>query len=226
MLLKDAQMLVTHPYLPMETGWTRLDDGQIYIAARTPMPGCTGKMIDWWFGFVHHIEEYMWWHPRDHIWSGWDGERGTGRYIGGSHLVHEYIGGRLAKLRINFRDPAGYFDTSAFAAAHVSTAICARGGDLDSPKERPVWNAHLIHFIQDTEDGCVMRSRFWLGDIEGIDAPVTPQLRREVIPDAFGQGLLQHCCEEMALLAGFLPTVYRLYNRPQEVGNPHACPNG
>ena len=226
MLLSDANLLIENDYLPLETGWTRLEDGQALVAARTQMPGCSGTMIAWWLGFVHHTEEYLWWHPRDHVWSGWDGERGTGRYLGGSHLVHEYIGGELRKLRINFRDPATCLDPSRFADANVSAAIYGRVGDLDSPAEKPVWFGHLLHFVQDTPDGCVMRSRFWLGDVEGIDQPVTPEFRREVAPDKLATGLLKHCCEEMSLLGSFLPLVYNLYNRPKAAGNQAACPNG
>ncbi len=124
MLLKDANLLIENEYLPLETGWTRLDDGQAFIAVRTQMPGC------------------------------------------------------------------------------------------------------LLHFVQDTPDGCVMRSRFWLGDVEGIDQPVTPALRREMAPDKLAVGLLKHCCKEMSLLGSFLPVVHELYNRPKEAGNRAACPNG
>ena len=35
---------------------------------------------------------------------------------------------------------------------------------------------------------------------------------KERVSDALGAGLFAHCCEEMSILAGFLPTVYRFYN--------------
>jgi phloretin hydrolase len=38
-----------------ETGWCSLPDGVGYTAVRTPMPGVTGEMLDWWFA----------WHPHD-----------------------------------------------------------------------------------------------------------------------------------------------------------------
>ena len=34
--------------------------------------------------------------PR-HVWCEWIGERGTARFVGGTHHVHEYIGGELQK---------------------------------------------------------------------------------------------------------------------------------
>jgi hypothetical protein len=226
MYSSDANLLLDHAYLPLETGWQRLENGQALVAARTHLPGCTGEMIKWWFGFVHHTEEYLWWHPRDHVWSDWDGERGTGNYIGGAHLVHEYIGVELYKLRIFWEEPSTYLDTSRFAQVKVSAVICGKIGDLDSPKESPMWLGKIMHLIQETEDGCVMRSRFWLGELEGMGVPVTPELRREIASDALAEGLLQHCCEEMSLLGTFLPKVFEMYQRPGKFGNAHALPYG
>jgi hypothetical protein len=57
-------------------------------------------MVEWWPGFLETTEQYKWWHPLDHVWCEWKGERGTGRFIGGEHHVHEMIGGVLQKLRI------------------------------------------------------------------------------------------------------------------------------
>ena len=50
-------------------------------------------MVKWWFGYVHTTERYKWWHPRHHVFSDWIVERGTGRYIGGTHIAQEYVGG-------------------------------------------------------------------------------------------------------------------------------------
>lgn len=71
--------------------------------------------------------------PKDHVWCEWIGERGTGRYVGGTHNVHEYIGGELAKLRIHFQEPSRYLDTSRFAEAGIIAVLCARVGLLDAP---------------------------------------------------------------------------------------------
>lgn len=222
----EANQLLDEPYQALETGWKRLDNGVALVAARTHMPGCTGAMIQWWFGFVHHTEEYLWWHPRDHVWSDWDGERGTGKYIGGAHLVHEYIAGKLYKLRIFWQEPSIFLDTSRFQQENVTAVICGKIGDLDSPKDKPVLLGKIMHLIQDTPDGCVMRSRFWLGELEGLDIPVTPEVRRQIATDALAKGLLQHCCEEMSLLGQFLPKVYELYQRPGGYKNEHALPFG
>ena len=204
MRLDEANQLLEPGYLALESGVLRLDDGQLHVASRTAMPGCTGRMIDFWFGFLRTTEHYQWWHPVDHVWCEWVGERGTGRYVGGTHHVHEYVGGELMKLKIHFREPAEYLDTSRFAAASVSTAICARVGPLDAP----IWAGHLIHLVRDTPWGCELRSRFWLGDIEPVEAAPPPALRAELFSDRLGAGLHKHCNEEMGYLAAFLPALY------------------
>ena len=206
MLLSEANKLLDHNPHPFEDGFARLSDGIGFVAARTPMPGCNGKMIEWWFGHVETTDQYKQWHPADHVWSGWKGERGTGRYIGGTHLIHERLGGeRIHKLKLNFRDPSAVLDPSRFAGAGVSAAIYGRGGPLNLP----FWTAHVLHLIHDTNDGCVMRSRFWLGDVSPAVPLLAGAIRRDMTNDESLAGLHRHCREEMAILAGFLPELYR-----------------
>jgi hypothetical protein len=202
--LRDANDLLEPGYLHLESGYTRLPDGQLHVAAWTTLLGCSGAMVEWWFGFLETTEQYKWWHPQDHVWCEWVGERGTGRYIGGEHHVHEFIGGELQKLSIRFRDPAEYLDASRFEDAGVSAAICARVGSL----EAPVAAGHLIHLCRDTPYGCEMRSRFWLGDFDPAAVAPDRETRMKLFPDRAGEGLLKHCHEEMSYLAGFLPALH------------------
>lgn len=209
MHLHQANDLLDEFYLPLESGWTRLEDGVIHVAARTHMIGVKGSMIDWWFGFIHHTDQYLWWHPRDHLFSDWEGERGTGKYIGGTHLVHEYLGPDIYKLKINFRDPSEILDTSRFAEAKVGTAVFGYVGAMGEDG----WFGRLLHLVQDTPEGCVMRSRFWLGMLDPMPNPKpNPQALAQMVPDRLGAGLHAHACEEMSILGGFLPTVYRIHN--------------
>jgi len=209
MQLDQANALLEPGYLSFESGTLRLEDGQMHVASRTTMPGCKGRMVDFWFGFLRTTEQYKWWHPKDHVWCDWVGERDTGRYIGGTHQVHEYIGGELMKLKIHFRDPAEYLDVSRFAEAGVSTAVCARVGLLDAP----VWAGHLIHLVRDTDYGCEMRSRFWLGDTDPPAMAASREARINLFPDLAGSGLHRHCNEEMGYLAEFLPRLYQRETR-------------
>lgn len=210
MKLADINKLLDHEYLPMENGWLRNDDGTLHIAARTHMIGCSGEMVKWWFSFIHHTEQYLWWHPRDHVFSDWIGPRGTGEFIGGTHIVDEYLGGGpdLHKLKINFRDPKEKLDVSRFEQAKVSAVIYGRVG----LREPDIWTGYLCHLIQDIPEGCVMRSRFWLGHVEPAPPELSPEMLKQVVPDSFAQGLQKHASEEMSILADFLPTVYRIHN--------------
>ena len=204
MNLDDANQLLEPGYLELESGYRRLDDGQLHVAAWTTMPRCQGKMVEWWFGYLETTEQYKWWHPQDHVFCEWVGERGTGRFIGGTHNVHEYIGGELQKLRIHFVEPSTYLDADRLEKAGITAAICARVGLLDAP----VWAGHLMHLCRDTVYGCEMRSRFWLGDADPEAIAPDAAAREQLFPDRTGAALQQHCHEEMTYLAGFLPDLY------------------
>lgn len=230
LLLKEAPLLLQHDYLPMEAGYALNSDGMWHIAASTctfaltPVPknpsltlpsdmiNCTGAMIDWWFSHIQSTSTYLLWHPRDHVFSDWEGPRDSGQYIGGSHLVKEYIGGTLQSLKITFCSPSVHFGAnwkSDFQKAGYSTAICGRVGIWDQEKDTVVYTGHLIHLIKEEIDGCRMRSRFWLGD---IDAITDPAQRANLTPDFMKQGLCKHATEEMAILAKMLPDLYRTYS--------------
>ena len=189
MFMEEVSKLLEPGYLPLETGFTRLSNGYIYIAVLTRMPRCAGKMVDWWFGYAGDTAKYKLWHAKDHIIGDWDEHWSPGHYIGASHLVHEYIGGELAKLRITFREPSELFDTSRFKEARVGAVVWGNVGLL----EEKVQIGNLMHFIRETDYGCEMRSRFWLFDT----------------PDKLGAGLMQHCIEEMGNLADLLPDLYK-----------------
>ncbi|OGM46085.1 hypothetical protein ABOM_005648 [Aspergillus bombycis] len=211
--LKDASLLLTHEYLPLEAGVAHTADGMIHIAASTYMKGCTGAMLDWWFGWVHTTQQYQLWHPRDHVFSDWEGPRGNGsEYIGGHHLVEEYIGGELASLKISFRDPEVYFGPgwqAAFNAAGYATAVCARVGQWNRTSGQVVYVGHLIHLVKEEPDGVRMRSRFWLGDVE--EGVAEGAADGAAVSGGFALGLLRHATEEMAILATILPDMYTKY---------------
>ena len=59
-----------------------------------------------------------------------------------------------------------------------------------------------------------MRSRFLLGDMDPPEVAPDPEARARLFPDSAGEGLLQHCHEEMSYLAGFLPALYAEHTEP------------
>jgi hypothetical protein len=217
LLLTEVSHLLTHKYTPLETGYARLTNGMHFVAAHTYMPHVTAAMIDWWFGYIHTTDQYQLWHPRDHVFSDWEGPRNNdSTYVGGAHLVHEYIGGVLAKLKIQFKSPKEYFGEGyeeAFKEAGVGTAVCGRVAVWIPEQNFSIDTGHLVHLVEDTEDGCRMRSRFWLGDVEGWG--VEERMGAELPFPA--EGLCKHACEEMAILGGILPELYKKHGSKAKI---------
>ena len=212
MRFEDANEMLKPGYQPFESGYQELGDGKWVVAGLTRMVGSRAKMIHWWFGWLGGIEWYRLWHPTDHISSGWEG-RENGNYIGASHLVEEHLGGRdtpIERLRVSFHEPSETFDPIKYKEAGAF-AVCARPGLLDAP----IHLGRMCHFIRDTDYGCEMRSRFWLGDIAHRDPTVTipeavvRQKRQENLTPDFARRLHTHCVEEMGYLADILPTLYK-----------------
>lgn len=219
MLLSEVNRLLDPAPMPLETGFERLPDGALHIACRTDLHGCTGEMFEWWFRFRPNTQQYIWWHPVDHVSSDWiDGTPGT--HIGSIHKVEEFFSGQpMAQLLIQFRDPTEFFDAEAYARArsekHISAAICGRTGrswDAARDDQGRMLGSRLLHMGRDTEWGCVLRSHFYLGN----DLPakgLSPEAVTAAVPDIAGQALLQHCYNEFTFLSRFLPSLFIAENR-------------
>ena len=105
MIYEERAQLLDPTSLEFESGVEKLEDGVYNVAVLTPMLGVRAEMIAWWFGtYMQTTEHYKMWHPRDHVWMDWE-DKSPGTHVGAHHLVHEYIGGKLNKLRISFLDP-------------------------------------------------------------------------------------------------------------------------
>lgn len=191
----------------------RLPNGVYEVSALTEMPGVSAEMVRWWFGdYLQTSEHYKRWHPTAHVWMDWE-NKVDGAYIGASHLVHEYLGEDLSKLRIQFVPPEDILGPVRLGADDV--AVCARAGLL----EQPLNGAKMCHIIRNTEYGAEMRSRFWLGivakrdgnetvpSIEGVVANTYLARKIGVRPSA-ARNLMTHAIEEMGYLAEFLPALH------------------
>ena len=140
-----------------EKGVKRQPNGIYEVSALTPMPGVTPEMVRWWFAdYMQTTEHYQRWYPGAHIWMDWE-NKVPGEYVGASHLVHEYIGADLQKLRIQFVPPEEILGDVSLREGDV--AVCAKPGLL----EQPLNGGQMCHIISATKDGAEMRSRFWLG---------------------------------------------------------------
>ncbi len=190
-----------------ETGWCVQANGTCVVAVHTPMPGARAAMWDWWFSWHGAASSrYKIWAPSAHLvafWKDGAGDRpGVKSYIGRTSLIKELIGSTDLMGAIRFVDPASIgFAPDGFDG----TVICGRAGEVDMPVEH-TW---LIHQVRNTDYGCEMRSRFYLGQdptLNGMPLPARPpgQPRLGPIPTE----LLEHCATEMHHLAGFLPELY------------------
>jgi len=210
MKFEQLHDLLSPEKLPYASGVERLPDGTLHVAVLTRMPGVAPGMIEWWFGeYMQTTEHYRRWHPRDHLWMAWK-DKQPGTHVGAQHLVHEYIGGRLNKLRIRFVPPDEFFGDE-LERHPGAVAICARPGLL----ERPIDLGRMVHLALPRPWGCELHSRFWLGDVRSRSrARIAetignlPRLRRVLARTAMGRALEVHCHEEMTTLAGFLPDLY------------------
>lgn len=210
---EDRTLLHDPDRLPFESGVERLADGVYHVAVLTSLPGARAEMIRWWFGdYMQTTEHYRMWHPRDHVWMDWADKR-PGTHVGAHHLVHEYIGGQLRKLRISFLDPVDDLGPRAETAGRLF--VCAQVGAL----ERPLKLARMVHAAYDTAWGCELRSHFWMGLVEsdllgGLVERLgnTRFFRRRAVSDAAARALETHCHEEMTTLGRFLPALYAREN--------------
>lgn len=217
----DTRHLLAEGYTDFETGFRRLPNGTMEVAALTRMPNVKAEMVRWWFAdFLQTTEQYKLWHPQDHVWMDWE-NKVPGEIVGASHLVHEYIGGEMGKLRIQFVDPAVFFGIDPNDGDTV--AVCARAGLL----EEPLYVARMCHIVRNTPLGAEMRSRFWMGHISLRDGDEEVSslmglignlalVRHFTVTEENAEGLLKHAIEEMGYLSNLLPS---LYEREQRNGD-------
>jgi hypothetical protein len=193
-----------------------------YVAVRTPMPGVTGEMVDWWFDW--HPDDparYRVWHPGAHLGNSIErpAQRGAKPHWGTVHHPVEDVGVGVAHARIAFMAPTEFgLSTDALDHPDVATIVCGHAGD----DRRRVRHTPMIHvFLRDGE-GVVLRSRFWLGAAlrPYLPAPLaapaalalnTAAARRRVMPARLPHALARHCAEEFANLGALLPELYRRF---------------
>ena len=232
--VEDAARRMSAPgYESMETGYCELEGGRIQVSVLTRMPGVRAEMWDWWFGW-HGTDtaRYKLWHPEAHYFSAVGEDRTADRtlsdrqrYIGNVSYVDEYLGADKSQLTVRFLEPTKLgFEESRSG----STVIAARGGLSPAP----VAFAWLIHQLRPTEEGCEMRSRFFVNDTELLRLPpasltskegafLTTPVGRAVGPsllksraakaDHFGPAMVMHCAQEMNHLARFLPALHEAF---------------
>lgn len=217
-----AQMAAPERGCETDGVW-RHPDGSLTVACTTVMPGVTAAMWDWWFGW-HSLSSsrYRLWHPLAHRRSQLAEDRrhlppGRPRYINNVSAVDEYIGSQLTRLAIGFVEPKT-FGLDQEKIDKFGTAICA----TVALRPQRLEHGKLVHIVENTPAGCIMRSRFHLGEFrsqrEIVGQLLTflldrPRIRRKLVSDEIGLALLRHCFEEMHHLAGILPSLHARFLR-------------
>lgn len=216
----EVAALLAPGYQAIETGYTVHPDGSGQVHVLTPMPGVAPEMWAWWFAWHGHDPlRYKLWHPQAHLHVAWaDGGGDTGRYVGRTSRVIEYVGAQRLHLTISFVPPRTLGIDEARLAAQGEVAICARAGFDHTPLD----TGWVVHHVRPTAQGCEMRSRFWAGGrhvhlrgltLGRIGEAVTQRMARLVQPIRPQQAadLLVHCAQEMAHLATILPALHERF---------------
>ncbi len=210
--------------LAAETGWCTLADGTGYVAVRTPMPGVTSEMVEWWFAWnAREPIRYQIWFPGAHDWTRQE-ERGgpmrVKRHWGIVNYPVEDVGLGVSSLRIEFVPPSQLgFSTDAVDDPRVGTIIAGLVGDVAARVQHTI----MIHVFLIAADGLVLRSRFYVGGAIRLYAPKRiaalsasvldrPLFRRRIISSRAPRAMARHCAREYANLATLLPELHRRFH--------------
>ncbi|MET0558046.1 MAG: hypothetical protein ABW065_05180 [Solirubrobacterales bacterium] len=220
--LPELDRLLDPEPLDVETGWCRLPDGVRFVAVRTPMPGVSAEMVEWWFDW--HAREalrYRIWHPGAHLDNALEppARAGAKSHWGAVHHPVEDVGTGTVHARIAFVAPSDLgFSTDALDDPAVGTIVCGWVGD----DRRHIRHSAMAHVFLREGDGLVLRSHFWLGAAirpyapAPIAGPVARLANRRLVrdlalPAGLAPALARHCAEEYANLAALLPELHSRY---------------
>jgi hypothetical protein len=220
--LADADRLLDPAPLPVETGWCFRPDRIGYVAVRTPMPGVSAEMVDWWFEWhPRDPDRYRAWHPLAHLGNSVEPAAAAGAkaHWGAVHHPVEDVGTGVVHARIAFGPPTAIgFSGDALDDPAVATVVCGHVGD----DRRRLRHSVLAHVFLAEPDGVTLRSHFWLGAairpyLPGpLAAPIGRALnnrlvRRASLPADLPRALAIHCAEEFANLAALLPQLHERF---------------
>jgi hypothetical protein len=220
--LADLDRLLDPAPLPVETGWCALPDGVRYVAVRTPMPGVSAEMVDWWFDW--HPRDplrYRVWHPLAHSGNSvkLPVRPGVKAHWGAVHHPIEDVGTGTVHAQIAFVAPTEIgFSTDALDDPAVATIVCGYVGD----DRRHIRHSVMAHVFLNEGGGVVLRSHFWLGaairpylpsplDIAAGAVLNNRVVRNVALPFGLAPSLSRHCAEEYSNLATLLPELFESF---------------
>lgn len=206
-----------------EVGIFPLKKGGFCVANTTQYKGVTGEMLQWWFGW-HALDPFRYsiWDPYDHY--GLEISEEDRAYIldpntsipdkcrNVCHHVLESLrpGDKPTEIHINFADPADLgFDKERIFTEDCSFFVCANA-HIVTPAILPNLTVVMTHMAVDNEEGCELRSRFWMGyEIKnGVGKRGRfPEFMLKKVTAIF-EKLLAHNFYEYTNLGVILPSLY------------------
>ena len=223
MEIEDRNRMFEPGYFEKEIGIFELKEGGFVAENLTEMKGAKGYMLQWYFGW-HALDpmRYAIWDPYDHYGLEISEEDRT--YILDTktpiakkcqnvrHTVHESLlpGTDPAIIHINFKKPADMGITDEFMSTEQCSFMVCANVEIETPEGTPNLPVVMFHMARDTEEGCELRSRFWLGYqiIDGVGKCLIPKEVAEAIQPLTVQ-LLTHNFNEFTNMAAILPELYQ-----------------
>jgi transposase-like protein len=158
MLFENINMLLEPGYSALETGFTRLPDGQMYIAILTRMPECNLYWLDWWFrnyDQTNSKKRSVKSPPADRSFQTKAGMPENYIY---EHNVRYIRDMKSSGLSFHNVDPATYFDLSKLKASKILVKC------VDIYRSDQNIKGHIIKLARNTNYGCEAKTHIWLND--------------------------------------------------------------
>ena len=201
----EMDRLFDDGYLPGEFGIWVLEDGGLMIANHVDMPGVTPEMFDWWFAW-HGLDSlrYKIWNRDEHYYvqsqnvaQNLDESLSMKeRYRNTTHAIKESLlpDQPPVDVRLTFLPPEKVGFSPEKLREFKGTIVCTGGMSI------------MVHFIRPTENGCELRTRFWIG-YSAVEGKVAKMPGFTADP-RMGTAFLLHNVKEFTHLAEILPGVY------------------
>ena len=209
-----------------ENGYCVMPDGSGYVAVRQFLPGVTPEMLEWW-GVWHAREDLrykIWYYPGHQQVTilnpdADDVETAMPKHIAGRSSMRyemqmiEDTGLGSENVRIKFLTPEQMgFDMDRMAKGDIVFISGGNGSSWTQEANSRKISAVVCHVGYRAEGGLILQSHFWMGwnfDEKGEAHLMLPPGAK--IPIFGPKSLSNHCVNEFASLANFLPAIYEEY---------------
>lgn len=143
-----------------------------------------------------------------------------GHYIGHTQLWKISIGGVKHRMRIEYKEPHEFVDSTKFQPAGVTLCIIGKIFE-DDAEWGEIAIGHVCHMVIEKSGRSSVVSRMWLGDIFSQNSTYVNSLGNSYLlrvykwTHQYALNLWTNLVEEMSCLADFLPKFYRTERKRQ-----------